>query len=128
MTTIDTPALLHYHGQLIEANALNMMCELLTDDGKVLTLAFPEILKPRIGMAFSRKVDVYAIASEPVQIDVSEPLQIRQITVDDGRKPLTAQALIDLGFFELGEGRDDLGDIHDEGRRLRERTWSKGGK
>jgi len=135
---MDTSNLVTVQGVLSEVNVVSKTCQIISAEGETIPCTFPEGLTRRVIETLGDKV---AAQGEAVMNSTNghrpavAELKIERIGVlengpytDHRGKPVTAQALIDLGFFELGEGRDDLGDIHDAGRRLRESTWSNGNK
>jgi hypothetical protein len=130
---MDTSNLVTVQGTLAEVNIINKTCQLITAGGETIPCSFPDILARRVIDTLGDKVAAQGEAvmnSANGQQPTIAELKIERIGVlENGPytahrgKPVTAQALIDLGFFELGEGRDDLGDIHDYPRQLRKRTW-----
>ncbi len=105
----------------------------ITDGANTMTCTYPELLKPAVKDALGDRVEAFGEAeATPAngtrqkigqvrlqQINVVQrgPVSVNQL------KPVTAQALRDIGFFSLGDDRDDLGDPATLPHTLRESTW-----
>ena len=129
---MDTSNLVTVQGVLSEVNVINKTCQILTSAGETIACSFPDGLTRRVietlgdtvaaqGEATMSPTNGHHPTIAQLKMERIGVLENGPYSADRGR-PVTAQALIDLGFFELGEERDDLGDIRDAGQRLSERS------
>lgn len=119
-------------GTLDLADFRNNTCR-ISDGATVVTCTYPDILKPAIKDALGDIVEAFGEAeATPANGTRHKVGQVRlqQINVmqrgpvsANQLKPITAQALRDIGFFSLGDDRDDLGDPATLPHTLRESTW-----
>lgn len=120
-------------GILDRVSLANKSCQ-ISDESTSVACTFPDSLRSTIKDAIGDVVEAFGEATRiapglpNAKIKEVKLQQIRVIERGRGtaksRKPLTAQALIDLGFFKLGEGRsEEIDDSIEFARQLREQTW-----
>jgi hypothetical protein len=105
----------------------------ISDGAAAVACTYPDLLKPAVKDALGDMVEAFgeaeATPNNGTHHKVSE-VRLQQINVVqrgpaslNQLKPITAQALKDIGFFSLGDDRDDLGDPATLPHTLRESTW-----
>jgi hypothetical protein len=105
----------------------------ISDGADAVTCIYPETLKPAVKDALGDVVETFGEATarqangthnkvELVRLQQINVVQRGPASVNQ-LKPITAQALRDIGFFSLGDDRDDLGDPATLADQLREPTW-----
>lgn len=118
-------------GTLISADFSANSCRISDNDAKV-NCTYPDRLKPAIKDALGDFIEAFGQArtkrENGTSLDYSDvhlehlnvlergPASVNQL------KPITPQALRDIGFFELGAGREDDDEVEESARELREQS------